>query len=605
MATLTPAGGPSQGLILLIPDQGVSGDARVWFATAVKQLSSDGPVTDQSEIETPSGTSMLIKAVTVKLAQGVQQRLYTAVLSGKTATLYVLVAPSSAAMNALTPALTALIKSTPGSGTGGTAPSVAGASLLGKKTPMPAIKPQNAAQFMAAGGDPETQIIPDEFRCYQVKKGSSLTPELAVQVLPGGKYRTPYGSGSVSVRKDSSLVKLSWHGGPLDGADGYLNFGHHGQALSLNNVGEDVLEDDLSFECYQRGPRENLAVLEFKLKTPAVASYACTLKDSGKSSGVLEILADGQYRLNGQAGRYSSDFRSDQDQSWSDLEFTGGALNDATGSYSESQEGVREISVYRPGLRCTGVVKPTPIPRYGAARAAPAPQGSGGLSGPYVHWYADPMAAMGYGGCGGLCWDVRVFSKTGYVFTNEPDASLDEADCTRTHPNGLPVCETYRIQNGKITIGKGKPEPFKTVGRALEINGDTYQPMLKLEGVKLAGAYTAQSFVGGGMGSTVSGAFQNTLNFLPGNKFSRERSGGVSATFTDTGTSSGNVTGGFASTNQSAASGTYSVKGYTLTLTYGDGHQEQMFAFVLPDKNGKPDLDLLRLGGSSYTVPKK
>ena len=607
IATLTPAGGPSQGLMLLIPDQSVSGDAKVWFATAVKQLSSDGPVTDQSEIETPSGTSMLVKAVSVKLTQGVQQRLYTAVLSGKTATLYVLVAPSSAAMNALIPALTALIKPASGSGTdaGGAAPAAAGASLLGKKTPMPAVKPQNAAQFMATGGNPETQIIPDEFRCYQIRKGNSLTPELAVQILPGGRYRTPYGSGSVSVRKDSSLVRLNWQGGPLDGADGYLNFGPHGQALSLKNVGEDTLEDELNFECYQRGPRENLAVLEFKLKTPAVARYACTLKSSGENSGTLEILAGGQYRLNGQTGRYSSDFRSDQDQAWSNLEFTGGTLDDATGSYGESQEGVRELSVFRPGLRCTGVVKPTPIPRYGAAKAPPAPQGSGGLSGAYVHWSADPLAAMGYGGCGGLCWDVRVFSKTGYVFTHEPDASLDEADCTRTHPNGLPVCETYRIQNGKITVGTGKPEPFKAVGRALEIGGDTYQPMLKLEGVRLAGAYESQTFVGGGAGSTVSGAFQNTLNFLPGNRFSRGRSGGVSSTFTDTGTPSGSVTGGFATTSQSAASGTYSVKGYTLTLTYSDGHKEQLFAFVLPDKNGKPDLDLLRLGGSSYTVPEK
>lgn len=212
---------------------------------------------------------------------------------------------------------------------------------------------------------------------------------------------------------------------------------------------------------------------------------------------------------------------------------------------------------------------------------------------------------MGYGGCGGLCWDVMVFDKSGYVFTDEPEASLDEADCTRTHPNGLPICEVYTVKGGRITVGKENPMTFKKVGSGLEIDGDTYQPLVKLEGVKLSGPYEAKSFVGGGAGSTVSGAFQNTLNFLPGGRFSRERSGGVSSTFTDNGTASGTVTGGFASTSQSASSGTYSVKGYTLTLTYGDGHKESLFAFALPDKNGKPRLDLLRLGGASYTVPDK
>ncbi|OLV19432.1 hypothetical protein [Deinococcus marmoris] len=540
--------------------------------------------------------------MSVKLAQGVQNRFYAARFSGGAATLYVLAAPSTAALKQWQADYVALLDS-------GAAPAAstaaAGGSLLGKKASLPEIKPTNAAQFLAAGGDPKSQIIPDEFHCYQEKKGSGLTPELALQILPGGKYRTPYGSGSVAVKKDSSLIKLDWKGGPLDGADGYLNFGDDGQKLSLSNVGEDMLEGELDFECYQRGPRENLALLDFKLKTPAVAKYACALKDGGKSSGTLEILAGGQYRLNGQAGRYTTDFRSDQNQNWSDLEFTGGALDEAIGSYRESKEGVREVSIYRPGLSCRTVVEPTPIPRYGTAKAPMPPKGSGGLSGAYVHWYADPLAAMGYGGCGGLCWDVRIFNKSGYVFTDEPEISLDEADCSRTHPNGLPICEVYTVKDGRITIGKEKPESFKKVGNALEIDGDSYQPLVKLEGVKLSGPYEAKSFVGGGAGSTVSGAFQNTLNFLPGGKFSRERSGGVSTTFTDTGTPSGTVTGGFTSTNQSASSGTYSIKSYTLTLTYGDGHKEQLFAFGLPDKNGKPRLDLLRLGGASYTVPDK
>ena len=600
-ATLTPPGGPSQGFILLVPDQVISGDANVWFEATVKQLSNDGQVTAQSETATPAGTSILVKSVTIKLAQGSQIRLYTAVFSGKTANLYILVAPNSEALSKLTPSLTALVESAPQAAAN--APS---GSLLGKKSAIPEVKPMNAAQFMAAGGDPKTQIIPDEFRCYQEKAGNSLTPELVMQVLPGGKYRTPYGAGQISVKKDGSLTKLDWKGGPLDKAYGYLNFGDWGQEISLSNVGEGVLERELSFECYQRGPRENLALLEFKLRTPAAAKYACTPKDgSGKSAGSLEILAGGQYRFGGQTGRYSYDFRGDQDEDWSNLAFTGGGLDDAIGSYSESEAGVREVSIYRPKLSCRQVVKPTPIPRYGTAKAPSAPKGSGGLSGAYVRWYPDPLAALGYGGCGGLCWDVLIFDKSGYVFTDEPEASLNDANCTRTHPNGLPICEVYTLQGGKITVGQDKPETFKKQGATLVIDGETFQPMLKLEGVKLNGAYQSKSFVGGGAGSTVSGGFLSTLNFTPQGKFSRERSGGVSSTFTDNGNSTGNITGGFTSTSQSASSGSYSVKGYTLTLTYGDGHEEQQFVFALPDKSGQPDLELLRIGGSSYTVPDK
>ena len=59
--------------------------------------------------------------------------------------------------------------------------------------------------------------------------------------------------------------------------------------------------------------------------------------------------------------------------------------------------------------------------------------------------------------------------------------------------------------------------------------------------------------------------------------------------------------GGVAVTSKGGSGGTYRVTGYTLELTYADGHVEKKFAFALPDKNGKPDLGLLRIAGSTYT----
>lgn len=599
LATLTPAGGAAQGALLLIPDQAVSGDVRTWFAATVTDLSRDGTVTERSSVEARElrpGTTLLLQLLNVRLAQGVQYRSYTALVTAGKATLYVLVAPSRAAFEAHQPALVALLNP-PATGGAVAATGKAG-TLLGPRATLPAVKAQNAAAFLASGGTPETQAIPDEFRCYRERAGDSLSPELTLQILPGGKYRTPYGAGSFRVNKDGSLIKTEWQGGPLAGASGYLNLDDWGQTLSLSNVGEGVLEDDIDFECYQRGPRENLQLLQFRLKTPAPASYPCVLQDgSGRSGGTLEILPNRAYRLNGKTGTYSVDFRSDQDDDWSDLDFSGGALDDATGTYQEDEDGVRELSVFRPKMTCSKVVKPTPIPRYGAGQAPAPPRGSGGLEGAYATWRVDVATS-----CGGLCWSMYVFDKTGYVYTNEPDESLAEADCRRTRPNGLPVCEVYRVQGATIRFGQEKAEAFARVGRDLEIGGQTYQRIVALDGLKLAATYESRSGFGGATSTTV-GLFQNEYTFTRAGTFVSARSGGVSSTLTTDGTAAGDVIGGVSSSTQGGSRGTYRFVGHALELTFADGHVERKFAFALPDKAGKADLDLLRLGGSSYTVP--
>ena len=594
-ASLTPPGGPSQGLMLLLPDQTVSGEAQAWFEATANQLSSDGPITAQSEVQTPTGTSILVKSVTVKLAQGSQIRLYTAVFSGKTANLYILVAPSREALDRLTPSLTALIKS--GSAAAGTASS---GSLLGQKSAIPEVKPQNAAQFVAAGGDPKVQIIPDEFRCYQEKAGNSLTPELVMQILPGGQYRTPYGSGGVAVKPDGSLIRLAWRGGPLDGSKGILSFDDYGQTFSLEGVGEAALGRSMYFECYQRGPRENLALLGFKLKTPAIASYACTLQDgSRKSGGTLEILKGGQYRFGGQTGQFSTDFRGDQSRDWSDLEFAGGPLDGAKGTYREDETGLRELGVSFPSLRCRHVTKPTPAQRYGTAKAPTPPSGSGGLSGAYVAWTPDPLAGLNVNyGCRGLCWSFAFFDKNGYVYTDEPDAGLDDADCSRTQPNGLPVCEVYTVQGGKITLGQGRPEPFKKVGNTLEIGGKTFTPIVPLDGLKLNGSYGATSGFGGAGDVSVS-LTQQGFVFTPRGQFVYNVTRSTSVADPNTPAGSQNTVFTLA---QSGNSGTYRFVGNTLELIYGDGHVERKFAFLDLGKDGKPDTTWLRIGGSSYSL---
>ncbi|WP_420594680.1 hypothetical protein [Deinococcus sp.] len=568
-ATLTPPAGAAQGYLVLFPDIWVSGDVKSWFATTVKQLNGDLTVISESKVnlDAASAHPFVFKSVELERSQGTEIRNYSALLSGNTATVYVALAPNDEAMKALTPSLVALINS----------------QQPDKTAPLPAVKPQNAGQFKAAGGDPDEQLIPDEFRCYQETEGDSLISELTVQILPGGKYRTLYGAGSFVVKKGKYSLEPVWSGGPLDGVDTNTNLAldDAGQRFELSGFKLNANDDRLNFECYQRGPRETLALLEFKFKTPAPAKYACTLKDdSAKSGGTLEILPNRGYRFGGQTGQFSTDFRSKQRDSRSTLEFTGGPLDGEDASYQEDENGVR--TVYFPsgsrGMDCLNVGKPNPAERYGSAKAPAPPKGSGGLSGAYVASYPDRR-----GNCDFTCWETYIFTKNGYVYTSEPDSSLAEADCSRTYPNGFPICEVYRVQGSSILIGDSK-SPFKKVGKTLEIDGHTFGPILPLDGLKLKGTYTFVSVRK--PVDPVTFSFGIPVDLSP-----------ASSRFSYTFTPQGQFTAG-------DRTGTYRFVGNTLELKYKGGEMVRRFVYA-QTVSGKPDLRLLRIEGESYSLENK
>ena len=557
-ATLTPPEGAIKGYLVLIPDLWISGDAKAWFATTVKQLNGSRTVVSESKINLLDATfasPLLAKSVELESSQGTDIRNYSALLSGNTATVYIAFAPSDEALTALLPKLVTLIHS----------------QSPDKKTALPEVKPQNAGQFKVAGGDPSKKLIPDEFRCYEITEGDSLISELTVQILPGGKYRTTYGAGSFVTQKD----KLVWSGGPLDGAGGYLLLENAGQRFKLN-----ANDDGLNFDCYQRGPRETLALLEFKFKTPAPAKYACTLNDGkATSGGTLEILPNKGYRFGGQTGQFSTDFRSKQRDSRSTLEFTGGPLDGEDASYQEDENGVR--TVYFPSgsrdMDCLNVGKPNPAERYGSAKAPAPSKGSGGLSGAYVASYPDNS------NCDFTCWETYVFTKNGYVYTSEPDSSLADADCSLTYPNGLPICEVYRVQGGSIVYGESKSS-FKKAGKNLVIGGNTFAPLLPLDGLKLKGTYTFVSVRK--PVDPVTFSFGIPVDLSP-----------ASSRFSYTFTPQGQFTAG-------DGTGTYRFVGNTLELKYKGGQIARRFVYTAT-VSGKPDLGLLRIAGESYSLENK
>ena len=618
-------GGRDQVIVRTFPEVNVQTDPEAFVEELAASLSQNASIVKQEAAQSqkmPSGATLVLKSLVTRGSDGSQLSSILALIQGEdSAVALLMVTPSEQAAQKYLQAFTGMLTSvrfTPGAGqqTAGKAGQNVGKGGplgLGAKQALPEVKPLNAAQFVASGGDPGNSIIPDEFRCYQKRKGDGLAPELTLQILPGGQYRTPYGGGTLKVVKDGSLRKLQGSGGPLNGAGGSLDFDDFGQSLSLSDVGENVLERSLDFECYQRGPRENAALFDFKLRTPKPGRYSCIVSDG---DGTLELLPGNRYGLGGQTGRYTLDFRSDQDGSSSSLDFAGGPLDDQRASYSEDEYGLRTVDLSRAeirlvsskstGVECRLVVKPTPPPSlYGAAKAPAPPIGSGGLNGNWVHSRAGSLVTglqMGpdftssivlNSECpGNICWAFAFFNKNGYVFTGEPGVSLDEADCTRTHPNGLPRCEVYRVTGGKIIIGEGEPEDFKLSGDTLKLGGRDYDKLLPLTGLALKGAYSSTVVTNAivSLGGSVSNA---SLLFNAQKQFAYDRSSSTNLAGT------GYVLG---SSNTAATSGgTYQFQGNTLTLSYRDGRTVRLFAATDSD-GGKPILTLLRLSGVTYSL---
>lgn len=612
---LSPSGLATGDVVTVrfLPPAKAPADFAAWFATHVTNNSRDlaGQRTSPVQPEkTDEGDRALTQVVIGTVNGQPRFRYFLAVLHGNQVFAAHYTTSSLALLEKYQPGLEAFLNSVDPASPSGTqakapTPPAQGTTRPATPTPStggtwPSVTAISTPKFVASGRDPEVEPIPDEFRCYAELRGSDYAkPPLRLQILEGRQYRVGdgtkvFGSGAYTTVK-GTLNKVRWTSGPLAGTDdAYLGFDDYGQSINLQNVGPE--DKQIDFECYQRGPREDYARLTFGLRTPKPGRYACVqINANGKAAPPLELLPGNRYRVNGAEGQYRLDLLSDQDDDNGDVDFVSGPWAEKSGYYGE-ENGRRTLYVSRTA-ECSVTVKPTPIPRYGKTKAPAPPKGSGGLSGAYASWQAD---VGGY--CGGLCWNFYIFDKNGYVYTDEPDEGLEDADCSRTHPNGLPVCEVYSFRNGQLRIGNGKPEPLrKKPDGSYDLGGTTLLAIRPVTGLKLNGTYRSfsASVAVGGLSSSYSEAF---LRFTPDGRFSRESSGGASSTFTDTGTSSGSVTGGVTATSSRSSSGTYRFVGNTLELKYADGHVVRSFAFLPDSEGGKPSTGLVRIGGRSYTL---
>lgn len=451
----------------------------------------------------------------------------------------------------------------------------------------------NAAPSPQPGIDPAKEPLVGAFSCYfDTASDQYAAPSFVLEILAGRQYRTPFGSGQFTI-DPSQTLSISFTTGPLvNTIESAALFGDHGQRLSfVKPIGA---ADDAY--CYQQGPREQLARLEFRAKDPQPGSYPCVAED-GSSAASLEILPGRAYSYGGAAGTYTVNILGRQTDKSSSVDFVGGPFDNRFAFYTaEIETGIRKMAVSLttgPDLDCGLVFAPTPAPRYGTKAAARSGKVRGGFAGMYAAWQVDVL-----GVCSGLCWTFYTFTPNGDVYTRDPEFARNDAACGRTYPNGLPVCERYRVRGRTIQIGAEKAVAFARVRQGIRIGGRLFRPVRPLPAnARLTGKYVTQNFFPNPVPGTGGVITQRTYVFSPAGRF--ERQGFAGATFSPP---AGQPGVGVTVSSQNGSAGSYRiVGGNTLQLRFDNGAVRRLFAFIPDGRVPRPKL--LHLADGDY-LPK-
>jgi hypothetical protein len=470
-----------------------------------------------------------------------------------------------------------------------------------KLEPMPAF---DYVAFAKTKLDPKKEPIPDEYHCYPEVRGEKYgAPSLTLQILAGYKYRVGIGTAISSGTFRMDGYDLFFTTGALASKrKHFYNFKRYeGAQIWLYDLGNE--DNSIDVRCFGRGGNEQLEQLRFKRKDPQPGSYPCLKVDgTGQSAGMLEILAGRRYRFAGIEGSYKVNITGELSNDYSSLDFTLGGLDDQSGFYQEDELGRQEFSFGRnPNIECARQVTARPNPKFGKTKAPAAP-GVGGLEGRYFYG-RNQVAINGYLACGGICYEYLLFQKNGYVYSDdlEDTEGLMDADCTRTYPSGFPVCEVYTVKGNTIQIGLEKPTTWKRIKSGLVIDGDQYDILEPLDGIKLNAAYESLVVQGAIVGTGGSSSSVDLLLRKDG-RFSREANSSFFFGATDTGTQTGDVTASVSGSNSRSNMGAYKLYGNTIEFKYDDGRVIKSFIFL---PIGRKDPSFMQIAGRKYWVKDK
>jgi hypothetical protein len=474
-------------------------------------------------------------------------------------------------------------------------------SAPNKLEPLPAF---DYVAFAKTKLDPKKEPIPDEYHCYPEVRGEKYgAPSLTLQILAGRKYRVGVGTAISSGTFRMDGYDLFFTSGALASKRKhfYTFKRYEGAQIWLYDLGNE--DKSIDVRCFGRGGNEQLEQLRFKRKDPQAGLYPCVKIDgSGQSAGTLEVLNQRRYRYAGNEGSYKVNITGNLSNDYSSLDFVQGGLDDQSATYQEDELGRQEFSFGNsPKIECARQITARPNPKFGKTKAPAAP-GTGGLEGRYFYGI-NQVALNGYLPCGGICYQYLVFLKNGYVYSDdlEDTEGLMDADCTRTYPSGFPVCEVYTVKGNTIQIGLEKPVSWKRGKTGLVIDGDQYDVLEPLDGIKLNAAYESLVVQGALVGTGGSSSSVDLLLRKDG-RFSREANSSFFFGATDTGTQSGSVTASVAGSNSRSNMGSYKLYGNTIEFKYDDGRVIKQFIFL---PIGRKDPSFMQIAGRKYWVKDK
>jgi hypothetical protein len=478
----------------------------------------------------------------------------------------------------------------------------------------------------------DIEPVQDTYYCYPnfstLETGEGLprfVREYVLEILPNHQYLLNGEQGIFATGVDTYY--LQWQSGPLNPTGAIVKSEDDYSPPHSANVGFDTWGSEITYidvpkgdfsvrvDCFQQGAREQKALLDFALKQPTPATYICLPSGDNPQQVSLELLPNNRYKFDGQEGSYKA---SIEDYS-SAVIWESGPLANSDSSYNaDDSTGLRDItftstqffsgggiptgSSTEQTLFCQTVAQANLIPKYANTPGTLPPAGTGGLEGFYAKAEFDQGDLIN-GEPPVTTWYYYHFLPNGYVYQ---DGYSTGDDCTKTYPNGRPVCKGYSFSNNKISFSDGA-----AIGVTQAEGGDILLDGVLYENKTLSGPQTLNATYenviaySSPMYMQISGSGTNSIStstytFSPDGTYSYSYNSWSQTSAPAFGGSPVGTIGALSSnSNSDGDSGTYTIDGNVMTFKSAQGFTTQC-GFFFP-KNG--DTTNVNICGVDYNPP--
>jgi hypothetical protein len=479
--------------------------------------------------------------------------------------------------------------------------------------------------------NPNIEPTQDTYYCYpnfnELEIGEGLprfVREYVLEILPNNQYTFNGEAGTFATGVDEYY--LQWQSGPLNPTGDIIEDEEDYGLPHSANVGFDTWGSEITYvevpgddssiqvDCFQQGAREQKALLDFALKQPTPASYTCLPSGDNPQPVGLELLPNSRYKFNGEEGSYQT---SIEEYSSAILWNSGPLMGSDTDYSADDTTGSREItftstqffgiiptgSSTEQTMFCQAIVRANIIPRYATTPGTLPPAGTGGLNGFYAKSEFDQGDLIN-GEAPVTTWYFYHFLPNGYVYQ---DGYSSGDDCTKTYPNGQPVCKGYSFSNNKITFTDGTAiSVIQADGGDILLDGVLYENKTLSGPQTLNATYENVIAYSSPMYMQISGSGTNsvttsTYTFSPDGTYSYayDSWSQTSAPALFSGEPYGTVGALSSSSNTDGDSGSYTIDGNVITFKSDQGYTTQC-GFFFP-QNG--DTSSVNICGIDYDPP--